>query len=157
MNNSFSMWSLDWSPLVLLKFTTSEELLWRDFTWHKDSFVLVRESRWPLINNMALGWFSFSFSESISLLWILISTDIYFVSFCDFQSFNFKRVKQVRLYKTATRNCSRQEYVRSQRLKGLSIPQCILTVLSLKIGVNKMHFLLWNILYTLWQLTGTTW
>lgn len=139
MNNSFSMWSPDWRPLVLLKFTTSEALLWRDFTWHKDSFVLVRESRWPLINNMASGWFSFSFSESISLLWILISTDICCVSFYDFQSLCFNWVKKNQLCEDS--DWKLFEHVRSLILNGLPTPPYILTALSFKTGVNKMHFL----------------
>lgn len=134
MNNSFSMWSLDWCPLVLLKFTTSEELLRRDFTWHKDSFVLVRESRWPPIHNMASGWFSFSFSESISPSWILIRTN----TCCAPVTFN--RIKQIQLCEDSDWKL-RQDYVSSLRPKGFSTsPHTFFTALTLKIGMNKMHF-----------------
>lgn len=135
INNLFSMWSLDWRPLVLLKFTTSEELLWRGFTWHKDSFVLVRESRCPPINNMASGWFSFSFSESISLFWILIRTNICCVPV------TFNRIKKIQLCEDSEWKLFEAGLCELSETEGIFyFLTLIFTALSLKIGMSKMHF-----------------
>lgn len=109
-------------------------------------------------NNMASGWSSFSFSESVSLLWILISTHIHCVPFYDFQSFYFNWVKQIQPCEDSDWKLFEAGVCEISKIKGIiySAHAFLLHHPSKLVWIRCIYFLLLNILYTLQQLTRTT-
>lgn len=100
------------------------------------------------INNMASGWFSFSFSESISLSWILIRTCICCVPV------TFNRIKQLQLCEDIDLKQFEAGLCKLSKTERIFyLLTCIFTVLTLKIGMNSMYFFpsqkhfLYNICY----------